>query len=259
MGMNMSEISSVERQQQLQQLFEKNGRLLVTEICEHFGISEATARRDLDVLAQNGKIQRFFGGAVLIRKAAPEEPILRRSHDQEDEKERIGRAAAALVNNNETVFLGSGTTVLQVAKNLAGRPLTIITNSLPIINILADDPQVNLIALGGIFRASERSFIGHITEQSLQDLRADKVIIGIHAVSLEHGLTNDYLPETMTDRTILQIGQKVVIVADHTKFGRVSTVHVAPVEKVNTIVTDSQVDGEMVDLLKAKQIEMIVV
>ena len=175
---------------------------------KHFSVSEATARRDLNSLASEGKIRRFYGGAISNQKAAPEEPILRRTHDQEEEKERIGKAAAAQIENGETIFLGSGTTVLQVAKNLAGRQLTVITNSLPVINLMTDWPEITLIALGGHFRVSERSFIGHITEKSLQDLRADKVIMGIRAISIEHGLTNDYLPETITDRNIMQMGQK---------------------------------------------------
>ncbi|MRR32351.1 DeoR/GlpR transcriptional regulator, partial [bacterium] len=114
-----------------------------------------------------------------------------------------------------------------------------------------------VISLGGILRKSELSFIGHITEQSIRDLRADKVIIGIHAISLEHGLTNDYLAETMTDRAIFQMGQKVLLVADHTKFGLVSMSFVAPVEIVNTIVTDTQVPAEFVDALRGKNIEVI--
>jgi DeoR/GlpR family transcriptional regulator of sugar metabolism len=255
----MGELSNIERQQQLLQLFEKNGRMTVAEICERVNISEATARRDLNSLAHDGKIQRFFGGAVLLQKAAPEQPIMRRTHDQEEEKERIGTAAAAQINNGETIFLGSGTTVLQVAKHLVGRQLTVITNSLPVVNLLADCPDISLISLGGQFRPSERSFIGLITDQSLHNLRADKVIIGIHAISLEHGLTNDYLPETMTDRTIFQIAQKVILVADHTKFGRISTVFVAPVEKVHTIVTDNQVEKDFIELLENKKIEVIVV
>ncbi len=257
--MNVSDLSNIERQQRLLQLFEKQERLTVAEICRLTNVSEATARRDLSALAHEGKIQRFFGGALLVKKAAPEEPILRRTYDQEAEKERIGKAAAAQIEDGETVFLGSGTTVLQVAKNLVGRPLTVITNSLPVINLMVDWEEINLIGIGGQFRASERSFIGHIAEQSLRDLRADKVVIGIHAISLEHGLTNDYLSETMTDRTILQIGQKVIVVADHTKFGRVSTVRVAPVEKVHTIVTDILIEKDYLDLLREKQIEVIVV
>jgi len=250
---------SPERQSQILDMLSRQGKLQVSEIVDHFSISEATARRDLNSLAREGKIRRFYGGAILIQKAAPEEPILRRTHDQEAEKERIGKMAAAQIENEETVFLGSGTTVLQVARNLSDRQLTVISNSLPIIKLMADWPNITLIALGGQFRASERSFIGHITEKSLQDLRADKVIIGIRAISMEHGLTNDYLPETITDRNILQMGQKVMIVADHTKFGRVSTVFVAPVEAINTIVTDSLVSKEFIEFFQTHHVEVMVV
>lgn len=252
-------IYSPERQDQIFELLSQQGKLTVSEIVEHFSVSEATARRDLNSLASEGKIRRFYGGAILNQKAAPEEPILRRTHDQEEEKERIGIAAAAQIENEETIFLGSGTTVLQVAKNLVGRQLTVITNSLPIINLMADWPDITLITLGGQFRASERSFIGHISEKSLQDLRADKVIIGIRAISMEHGLTNDYLAETITDRNILQMGQKVMIVADHTKFGRISTVFVAPVEKINTCVTDSLVSKDFIEYFKSHNIDLILV
>jgi DeoR family transcriptional regulator, aga operon transcriptional repressor len=254
----MSETSNLERRQFLLQRLSKTHRLSVSEICEQFTISEATARRDIDALAQEGKLQRFHGGVLAVEQAAPEAPALGRSREQTEEKERIGQAAAALVQDHETVFLGSGTTVLQAARHLAGRPLTVITNSLPVIHLLADDPAIQLISLGGVFRLSERSFIGHIAETVLADLRADKVLIGIRAISLQHGLTNDYLPETMTDRTILKMGREVIVLADHTKFGRVSTVHVAPVEKANTIVTDSATDAEMIVLLREKNIRVII-
>lgn len=250
-------VSSIERRQLLLQRLANTSRLSIIEICDAFGVSEATARRDIEALAQEGKLQRFHGGALALQLAAPEAPILGRSRDQAEEKERIGTAAAGLVMDHETVFLGSGTTVLQAARRLVGRPLTVITNSLPVINLLAGDPAVQLISLGGVFRPSEHSFIGHIAEQVLADLRADKVLIGIRAISLQHGLTNDYLPETMTDRTILQMGREIIVLADHTKFGRVSTVHVAPVESAHTIVTDTGTEAEFVRLLREKNIRMI--
>jgi len=248
-----------ERSDKIMEMLARKGKLSVTEIVESFSVSEATARRDLNFLAREGKIRRYYGGAILCQEAAPEGPILQRTMEQQEEKERIGRAAANLVEDGETIFLGSGTTVLQVAKNLAGRLLTVITNSLPIINLMAYWPEITLTALGGQFRSSERSFIGHITDKFIQDLRANKVIIGIRAISLEHGLTNDYMPETITDRAILGMGQKVIIVADHTKFDRVSTVHVAPVEVAGTIVTDTLVPAGYIEELRSRDVELIVV
>lgn len=253
-------VPTPERQAQILEMLSQQGSLSVADIVEQFSISEATARRDLETLAGEGKLQRVRGGAISLRKAPPEPPILQRETWQSEEKQRIGRAAAELVGDGETIFLGSGTTVLEVARNLKTRKgLTVITNSLPVMNAFSGLPEITVIALGGILRNSELSFIGHITEESLRDLRADKVIIGIHAISLEDGLTNDYLPETMTDRAILQMGQKVFVVADHTKFGSISIVHVAPVEKVHTIVTDSQVPDEFVESLRARNVEVVLV
>lgn len=251
-------IPSPERQAQILDILARQGSLSVADIVEQFSISEATARRDLETLADGGKLQRVHGGAISLRSAPPEPPILQRENRQSSEKQLIGRAAADLIDDGETIFLGSGTTVLEVARNLTKRKgLTVITNSLPVMNALSGLQDITVIALGGILRKSELSFIGHITEESIRDLRADKVIIGIHAISLEHGLTNDYLPETMTDRAILQMGQKVFVVADHTKFDTISIVHVASVEKIHTIITDHRVPQDFVAALREKNVEVI--
>lgn len=200
----------------------------------------------------------MHGGVVLARQAAPEEPILRRSHEQENEKEQIGRAAAALVQDGDTVFLGSGTTVLQVAQHIVTRNITVITNSLPVINLMSEKENIELIALGGMLRDSELSFIGHITEQALSEVRADKIMIGIRAISLDQGLTNDYLPETLTDRAILNAGRETIIVADHTKCGVMSTAFVAPLTAMHTLVTDDRTDTEFIETLRSQGIEVIV-
>jgi DeoR/GlpR family transcriptional regulator of sugar metabolism len=226
---------------------------------EQFSISEATARRDLESLTSQGKVQRVHGGVIAIEQAPPELPILERENEQADEKIRIGRAVASLITDKETVFLGSGTTVLEVARNLRDhRNLTVITNSLPVLNMLAGIKEVTVIALGGMLRDSELSFIGHITEQALSEVRADKVIIGIRAISLEQGLTNDYLQETLTDRAILKIGREVILAADHTKCGVVSTAFLAPLSAMHTLVTDGGTDVEFINAVKQKAINVIV-
>ena len=254
----LDSLSNYERQRELARLVERAGRLSVAQICEQFSISEATARRDLETLSEQGFIQRVHGGAILVRQAAPEEPILSRSHEQENEKERIGRAAAALIQDGETVFLGSGTTVLQVAQHLATRNITVITNSLPVINLMSEKDNISLIALGGMLRDSELSFIGHITEQALSEVRADKIIIGIRAISLDQGLTNEYLPETLTDRAILNAGRETIIVADHTKCGVMSTAFVAPLTAMHTLVTDDRTDTGFIEALRSQGVEVII-
>lgn len=257
--MDITALSSLERQNHILQLVTRQQRVTVNGLCEAFAISEATARRDLEALANQGKIQRVHGGAIAIQQAPPELPMLQRQGEQPDEKQRIGRAAAGLVPDGAAVFLGSGTSVLEVARSLRGRRgLTVITNSLPVVNTLADQSEITLVCLGGMFRPSELSFIGHITEQALAEIRVDQAIIGTRAISLEQGLTNDYLPETMTDRAILGIGRQVIVVADHTKFGRVSAAFLAPIERVHTIVTDRQTPQDFVDAVTARGLQVIV-
>jgi DeoR/GlpR family transcriptional regulator of sugar metabolism len=252
-------VPTPERQKQILSLLERQGRLSVAEIVQQFSISEATARRDLESLASQGKAQRVHGGVISVEQAPPELPILDRKSEQADEKARIGRAAASLVAEKETIFLGSGTTVLEVARNLRDRKqLTVITNSLPVLNMLASLKEITVISLGGMLRDSEMSFIGHITEQTLREVRVDKVFMGTRGLSLEHGLTNDYLQETLTDRAILKIGQDVVIVADYSKINRVSTVLLAPLEAMNTFVTDSKADKTFLQALKKQGIIVIV-
>ncbi|HTX89656.1 MAG TPA: DeoR/GlpR family DNA-binding transcription regulator [Anaerolineales bacterium] len=257
--METSFISGTDRQNQILQLIENQQRLSVADICEQFAVSEATARRDLEVLAGQGKIQRVHGGAIALTQAPPEQPILQRQDEQAQEKVRIGQAAAALVGDGETVFLGSGTTVLEAARALRDRRnLTVITNSMPVVNALAGTDGMTIVCLGGMLRDSELSFIGHITEQALAEVRADKVIIGTRAISLEHGLTHEYLPETMTDRAILKSGREIIVVADHTKFGRAATVLLAPLERIQTIVTDKETPRDFLDAVLERGIQVVV-
>lgn len=248
----MSEfVPTEERQYSILNLLARQGRLSVAEIVERFKVSEATARRDLETLAEQGKLQRVHGGALPIKQAPPEAPLLQREQEQFFEKQRIGQAAAALVGDGETIFLASGTTTLEVARHLRARQaLTVITNSLPVMNTLAGLPGISLVGIGGLLRQSELSFVGHIAEQAIAELRADKVILGVHAFSLQDGLTSDYLPETLTDRAILKIGRQAILVADHTKFETVSPAFVAPVSSVHHLVTDSQTPPEILAALR---------
>lgn len=252
-------IPGTERQKQILSLLSRQGRLSVEQIVRQFDISHATARRDLESLASLGKVQRVHGGVIAVDQAPPELPILERKDEQAGEKARIGRAAAKLIAAGETVFLGSGTTVLDVARNLRQRrDLTVITNSLAVLNVLAGAEGITIVSPGGMLRSSELSFIGHITEHALADIRVNKVIMGTRGLSLEHGLTNDYLQETLTDRAILKIGAGVVIVADHTKVNRVSTVLLAPLSAMSTLVTDSNADKKFIRALKKQGIQVVI-
>ncbi len=253
-------LSGAERQGRVSRLVEQRRRVSVTEICELFGVSVATARRDLDTLAETGRVQRVHGGAIVAQPAPPEGPALERASERADEKRRIGEAAAALIGPRECVFVGSGTTALEVARNLpADRELTVVTNSLMALNVLAERTDITLICLGGMLRPSEGSMIGHIAERALKELRLHKVFIGARAIDVEAGLTNDYFPETITDREIIAAGRQVILLADHSKCARVASGLLAPLSEIHMLITDRGAPSDFVAKARAVGVEVLTV
>jgi len=255
---NNENLLKIERQTYIRKIVEEQGRVTVPELSAHFEVSGATIRRDLEELDGKGWVRRTHGGAVRAERASREPPMMQRISEQQSEKQRIGEATAKIIEEGQTIFLGSGTTVLEVARYLPEEiHLTVITNSLPVVNHLANYRNVDLIVIGGMLRHSELSMVGHIAEQAVKEFRADKVILGMHAIDPHHGFTNDFLPETMTDRAILRIAPQVIVVADHTKFGRVSSVLVASTTVAHIIVTDKGAPKECVDELVEMGIDVI--
>jgi DeoR/GlpR family transcriptional regulator of sugar metabolism len=250
----------LKRQQLIIDRLRDDQPLTVGELSRYLKVSEVTIRRDLRQLAAQGLLRRVHGGAVLAISAPPEPPVVQRMVQAEACKECIGRAAAALVADGESVFIGSGSTTAYVARHLVDRRnLTVVTNALTVAMELATAEGVTVVVTGGVMRASELSLVGHIAELALREVRVDKVIMGMRAIDLKQGMTNDYLPEVMTDRTILEMAPELIVVADHTKLGKVATAYVAPVEQITVLVTDCGVDGYMIEHLRKTGIHVIIV
>jgi len=258
-GWEIGSLLKRERQRKISEFIEEKKSATVAELSRLFGVSQATIRRDLEKLDSQGAIERAHGGAILAERAAPEPPVIHRMAEQLEEKRRIGEAAAKLVEDGDTIFIGSGTTTLEMARHLSGkRNLTVITNALNVANCLADHPEITVVITGGLLRHSELSMIGHLTDQALSNVRADKVFIGMRAVSLQDGLTSEHLPEITTDQAIIEFAAQVILLVDHSKFGKVSTALVAPATSVDKIVTDSAVSEELIEELGALGIGVLV-
>ena len=175
---------------------------------------------------------------------------MQRMGENKNVKALIGKTAAALIKDGETIFLGSGTTVVEVARHLPEDiNLTVITNSLPVVNELATHSGVELIVIGGMLRKTELSMVGHVAEQAVREFRADKVFMGMFAVDVSSGFTNDYPPEISTDRAIMGIARQVIVMVDHTKFGRVSSMLVAPMSAADIVITDDKVPSDVIEEL----------
>jgi DeoR/GlpR family transcriptional regulator of sugar metabolism len=256
---NMAVPLKEERQQRILEIARDSRQVTVADLSNRFDVSEVTIRRDLRDLAEQGVLRRAHGGAIVAVPAPPEPPVVHRMGRAENCKECIGHAAAALVSDGDSVFIGSGSTTTHVARHLVERrDLTVVTNALNVATELATAEGVTVVVTGGMMRASELSLIGHITEQALREVRVEKVILGMQAIDLEAGMTNDYLPEVMTDRTTIEMAPELIVVADHTKFGKVASAYIAPVERVTTVVTDAGIDPDKVARLEAIGIQVII-
>lgn len=225
----------------------------VGDLSQELGVSEATVRRGLRRLADNGDIVRTYGGAVAKHSVAGSPPT-----DRLAVKQRIGRAAAELVTDGETIVIGSGSTTLEVARQLRGRrDLTVITNALDAAVVLVDLPGVELIVLGGAVRPGMHSLLGHLTQLAAKELRADKLIMGIAAFDPQHGLTSDHLSEILTDRALRDMARQVIVVADSSKYGLVEPALVLPLQEIDVLVTDADLDTRAVKAISALGVRVV--
>jgi len=249
-----------ERQELILNMLRDSRQVTVGELSDRFDVSEVTIRRDLSELAEHGYVKRAHGGAIATPIGPTTSPVIRRMNCQRQYKEAIGRAAAKLVQDGDTIFLGAGSTTAHVARQLVHhKDLTVVTNALNIANEFSSTEKVTVVVTGGILHKPELSLIGHIANQALGEVLVDKVIIAIPAISLETGLTNDYLPEVMTDRAILEMSKELIVVADATKFGKVESALVAPLQRITTLVTDDRIEERLLENLKDLVNQVIVV
>ncbi len=249
---------AVEREGRILAFIESHGKGSVSELSRDLNVSEPTVRRDLRRLTSRHLIRRVHGGAILEDVIGLEPPVLQRRGLCAEEKQRIGAAAAALVNDGETVILMGGSTTLEVASHLQGkRDLTVITDSALIAEKAAKQPDITFILLGGTVRPSELSMEGYLTQLCLRELHANKVIMGARAVNFSQGLMLDKVSEVATFRECAQIADEVILAVDHSKFGQVATAVLGPLTMVKRIVTDRGIPGEVVTKLRGLGIEVV--
>ncbi len=248
----------VERRAALLQLLQGYATLSIDDLARRVKVSNSTLRRELHNLAAEGLVRVSTGNVSLASPSNEERPFALRALSNRIEKARIGRAALDLVQNGDTVFISGGTTTLELAKLLPGqRRLTVITNALRVLNLLADQPGIDLVTFGGAVRPGEQTMHGHLTELGVAQFRADKLFFGIEAISLQHGLTHSQIPEVSTDRALVGAATQTIVLADHTKFGRVAPALVVPLEKIQVIVTDRDLPADVLQGLRSKAIQVI--
>lgn len=247
-----------ERRKQILLLIEERNSISVAELCRLLDVSDMTIRRDLCILSNRGLLERVHGGALSRQGRSYEPPYHSRATNQVVQKEIIGRRAATLAHEGDSIALDVGTTTFEIAKALTKTPnLTIITASLPIANVLSEAPNIRLILTGGIVRPQELSLIGHTAEQTYQQYHVDKAFVGVGGLDLEAGLTEYNLEDALVKKSMIKNAGQVIVVADSSKLGEICFASVAPLSVVDTLVTDANAPSEIVDLLRARDIEIV--
>lgn len=244
-------MGSAERLRQITEAVREAGSAGVAELAERTGASEMTIRRDLEVLAAQGVLERYRGGARSLLLRGEEPPFALRTQDGLDAKRRIAAEVAAMIDDGESVVLDSGTTCLEVARALEQRRLTVVPLSLHAVNALAAAPLLTLLVPGGRPRPGELALTGPLTVQSLSALRFDTAVIGCCGLNAAHGLTAYDLEDAAVKRAAIASARRVVAVADGAKLTRTALATVAPATDLHTVVTDDEAPQSETDALTA--------
>jgi len=251
---------SIDRHPAILEMLEVDGSLQVSDLVERFNVSEMTIRRDLMALERKGLLRRVHGGAVSSRGRSYEPPFLLRRSEHTEEKKRIGRAAAELIQSGDSVMLDVGTTTLEVARNLVDHQnLTIITPCFQIASILVEHPGIRLILTGGILRPVELSMVGYLAERTIQDFYVDKLFLGAGGVDLKVGMTEFNMEDALVKQAMLRSAKDISLVVDSSKFGHVAFAAIAPLQATNRIITDHDLSHEMARKIENMDIDLLLV
>jgi len=250
-------MKAAERQLRIRQMLENRDFVDLETLCRELDTSESSIRRDLDILEQDKLLRRVYGGAVAVQTAqARTFDYALESARLSDEKTRIARAAASLIVDGQTVILDGGSTVASVALELSIRPLHIVTNSLPIAESLESLRNIELTLTGGYLDPRLRVMLGPFCEQMLGAIRADALIMGIGSITAS-GFSNNNTLVVGSEQKMIEVASKIIIVADHTKFGRGGMIPVAPLNAADVVVSDAGLAPEHFHMLRTSGVEVI--
>ena len=250
---------SEERREIISELLKEFGSVSIKDLSLKFGLSVATIRRDLDMLADKKLLKRTFGGAISQKIIKRELNFETKKDVNIEQKKMIALIASKYVEDGDTIFIESGSTCIQLCFNLSNKnKLTIITNS-PDIAIAANmaNKESTIFLTGGLFKSDTHSLTGHLADENLKYFNFEKAFIGITAIDLKEGITTVDYQEAYTKKTIIDSAQKVIGLVDNSKFGKICLNSVCPVSSLDILITDDKVSFDAIE--KIRQMGVIVI
>jgi len=250
-----------QRQTVILERIREDGGVRVADLARDLGVSDMTVRRDLEALHNAGLVEKVHGGATALQGSALFEPGFAAKSDlQKPEKEAIARAAVGLVVPGTAIGISAGTTTYALARRLVDVPgLTVVTNSVPVADALhrAGRSDQTIILTGGV-RTPSDALVGPFAVAALRTIHVDLVFMGVHGMDPHSGFTTPNVLEADTDRALVESGRRLVVVADHTKWGVVGISTFARLNEADTVVTDAGLDADAGERLRAEVREVVI-
>jgi DeoR family fructose operon transcriptional repressor len=232
-----------ERRQRVLDLVSKQGFIALADLARTISVSESTIRRDLDYWHQQGVVRRTHGGAIFVGDGSLLPALEDRTTSQIEEKRALAQVAATRIRDGDAILLDGGTTTLEVARLLVGRSLQIVTNSLPIANLFASNRETDLVMLGGYVYPKTGVALGPLTVRMMEDVHVHQAILSVGGITAK-GCFNSNLLLVETERRMMRCADEVVVVADHTKFGRQALAFLCELSVVDTLIVDAGLGAE---------------
>lgn len=249
-----------ERLARIEEYLQSQPRVTVAQLSRSLRVSPVTIRSDLAELERRGRLVRIHGGAMPPNKGAHESLFENRVRVNHSDKLRIGRQAATLVGDGESIFLDASTTALELARAVHNRrELTVITNSLRSAQELVVSPHITVLMPGGMVRREAFSLVGMWSADLLQQFHIGRAFMGARGFTLEEGLTDVNPDEVALKRAIVNIAKEVIALIDHTKWQQVALASFCSLERLSTIIADRQAPRKMVEAARARGVQVILV
>ena len=237
---------AVERRNKIEELIQKNKSVLVPELAKQFDVTTETIRGDLEKLEKQGVLIRTYGGATLVEGSESDIPVSDRDVINYEGKQRIGKRAARIIKDGETVFLDASTSSLHIARNIKEKKsLTIITNSERIIHELSSCENIRVMSTGGLLSTRNMSYVGRIVEKTIREnYFANKVFFSCRGATLARGLTESNEAEAEIKKAMIDCSESVFFLCDHTKIGKIGVPVISDFSKIDTLITDTKMTDE---------------
>lgn len=245
-----------QRRQEVRRLIQTQGFASLADLSERLRVSDSTIRRDLEYLEEQGDLKRTHGGVFWTGSPTSMLMFEGRNGSSWERKRAIARRAAELIQDNETVLLDGGSTTYELARQLVGRPLQVVTNSLPVANLFASSDTVDLIMLGGYIHVRTGVSLGPYANQLLAQINVGRAVLSIAGADSE-GYYNSNLLLVETEQAMLRAADQAIIVADSSKFGRASLSRLCSLGDVHTVVTDSELSKSWRETIERAGVQLV--